>query len=310
MAGLNGVTAYDAIMALIVIFTTVHGFWKGATWQIAPIMSLVLGYMVAMPMSVSLAHYFGDPPQNRLFAMVAIYIGVAFVVYFAVRSFRAGIERAKMTEFDRHIGALLGALKGILLTLSITVILLIYSTSARELILKSESSTIAAKIINAIYPILPQAMHQILRPYLKQLDGELPLDLHDSDFENSLNNSVLPDQPSPLTPTQSGARRSPYDVNRTQRVPRSSQFDDESDDEYMPRTPRSNRRPINPDDEQIPRSSSRRDSATRSNRNYPGSDTAPRYTPDVERPQVVTPIPEEEDDPFLPGKSNQDSRPR
>ena len=61
----GGITVYDGVMALIVFFTMVHGFWKGATWQIAPIMSLVLGYMIAMPMSVTTAHYFGDPPQNR-----------------------------------------------------------------------------------------------------------------------------------------------------------------------------------------------------------------------------------------------------
>ena len=94
MTAIGGVTAYDGVMLLVVFFTTIHGFWKGATWQIAPIMSLVLGYMVAMPMSVTAAHYFGEPPQNRLFALVTIYIGVSLVVYLLVRSFRAGIDKA------------------------------------------------------------------------------------------------------------------------------------------------------------------------------------------------------------------------
>src|SRR5580693_4515957 len=110
----GGVTMYDGVMALVVIFATIHGYWKGATWQIAPIMSLVLGYMIAMPMSVTTAHYFGDPPQNRLYALVSIYIGVSLIVYLMVRSFRAGIDKAKLTEFDKHIGALLGLVKGLL----------------------------------------------------------------------------------------------------------------------------------------------------------------------------------------------------
>jgi uncharacterized membrane protein required for colicin V production len=163
-------TVYDGVMALIVFFTVVHGFWRGAVWQVAPIMSLVLGYMVAMPMSVTTAQYFGPPPTNRLFALVTIYILVSMVVYLTVRSFREGIDKAKLTEFDRHLGAILGGVKGVLVTLSATCILLIYFPMTRDMILKSESSTIAAQLISRIYPILPLAMHNILDPYLKQLD--------------------------------------------------------------------------------------------------------------------------------------------
>ena len=310
MTALGGVTAYDGVMALIVFFTTIHGFWKGATWQIAPIMSLVLGYMVAMPMSVTTAHWFGEPPQNRLFALVTIYIGVSLVVYLMVRSFRDGIDKAKLTEFDRHLGALLGALKGILLTLSITVVLLIYSTMARDIILKSESSTIAAKIINAVYPILPQAMHQLLRPYLHQLDGELPLDLHDSDSETLLNNTTLPKRGSPLTPTNSRARRVPIDdfapepTRRSRRV-----FNEEYDDDG--RAPaRPPRRSSTQPDERDPQNW-RHDSATRSNRRDPTEDRDVPVAPVLPKRRTPVPIPTaEDDDPFHQGNPDRYAQPR
>ena len=134
-------TAYDGVMAAIVLFTVVHGYFKGAAWQFAPIISLVLGYMIAMPMSVTMAHYFGPPPFNRLFALVTIYILVAITVYLAVRTFRAGVDKAKLTEIDRQLGAALGGVKGILLTLVATCALLIYFPQMRDVILKSESSS-------------------------------------------------------------------------------------------------------------------------------------------------------------------------
>jgi uncharacterized membrane protein required for colicin V production len=305
MAALGGVTAYDGVMALIVLFATVHGYWKGATWQIAPIMSLVLGYMVAMPMSVSTAHYFGDPPQNRLFALVTIYIGVSMVVYLLVRSFREGIEKAKLTEFDRHLGALLGALKGILLTLAITVILLIYSSIARDLILKSESSSIAAKIINAVYPILPKAMHQILSPYLRQLDRELPLNLNYSDDEGQINNTILPEKRSPLRPTNTSARQTLFDQFAPE--PRQSLISDEEedDDQGYPaaQPPRRLSTPV--DDFDSAGETRRRDSASR---------TVPRYTPEDQSDtrgsrRAMVPVPAEEDDPFVPADRNRYSRP-
>lgn len=179
-------TVYDGVMALIVLYTVVHGYFRGAAWQVAPIMSLVLGYMVAMPMSVTMAHYFGPPPLNRLFALVSIYILVSITVYLLVRSFREGVDKAKLTEVDRHLGAILGGIKGVLVTLVATCLLLIYFPQMRQTILQSESSSIAAKIISQIYPILPKAMHTILDPYLKKLDEQLPIELDDNDgFEGS-----------------------------------------------------------------------------------------------------------------------------
>lgn len=178
-------TVYDGVMALIVLFTVVHGYFRGAAWQVAPILSLVGGYMIAMPMSVTMAHYFGPPPLNRLFALVTIYILVAITVYLMVRTFREGVDKAKLTEVDRHIGALLGGLKGVLVTLVATCALLIYFPQMREVILQSESRSIASKIIGTIYPILPKAMHQILDPYLKKLEEQMPIDMEDDGFQGS-----------------------------------------------------------------------------------------------------------------------------
>ncbi len=290
----GGITVYDGVMALIVFFTTVHGFWKGATWQIAPIMSLVLGYMIAMPMSVTTAHYFGDPPQNRLFALVTIYIGVALVVYLMVRSFRAGIEKAKLTEFDRHIGALLGLVKGILLTLSTTVILLIYSATARDLILKSESSTIAAKIINAVYPILPQAMHQILRPYLSQLEGELPLNLPQSDTDGNPVYNTLPDHVTTLTPTTNSSARRASDDDYAPLPRRRTRTVVEEDDDGLPPAPLPRRRLTQSYDSE-PRSNRRLDSAASSNRRYLPDD---RELPDPPTRSTLAPTESDDDDPF------------
>lgn len=213
-------TVYDGVMALIVLYTVVHGYFRGAAWQVAPILSLVLGYMIAMPMSVTMAHYFGPPPLNRLFALVTIYILVSITVYLMIRTFREGVEKAKLTELDRHLGAIMGGVKGLLVTLVGTCMLLIYFPQMREVILQSESSSIAAKMISRVYPLLPNAMHTILDPYLKQLNNQLPIDFsHSSDgFEGGTSqpaprSSQVPAESSDdsfhLTPTASSPEFTP-----------------------------------------------------------------------------------------------------
>ncbi len=222
-------TPYDGVMAVIVLFTVIHGYFRGAAWQTAPIISLVLGYMIAMPMSVTMAHYFGPPPLNRLFALVTIYLLVAITVYLMVRSFREGVDKAKLTEVDRQLGAVLGGVKGVLLTLVATCALLIYIPPMREIILKSESSSIAAKIISQIYPILPKAMHTLLDPYLKKLEGQLPIDETGGDgFQSS--GPVAP-RSNPQPPSSSDD--SQFHLDPTAAIP-----------DIIPNAPRARRAPL------------------------------------------------------------------
>ena len=289
-------TIYDGVMGLIVLYTIVHGFWRGAAWQIAPIVSLVAGYMIAMPMSVTAAHYFGQPPLNRLFALVTIYILVSLTVYLFFRSFREGVEKAQLTEFDRHLGAILGGLKGVIVTLSATCILLIWFPPSRETILKSNSSTIASKLISTIYPVLPHAMHLILEPYLHKLGDQLPIELQDPHnapgFERATTTTSR-SQPKTLPRSQP---RQPLDDGRSRLQPTS--FDD--DDAAPVRRPRTAPQSPTP---RSPRMQEEDDFTLPARRN----NTAPRdYAPDdsfnpptTARP-IKTPVQRsaEEDDPF------------
>jgi len=168
------ITVYDGLMLLIVLVAVMQGAWRGMAWQVAPIASLVIGYIVSYPLSPQLAPYFGNPPLNRLWAMIAIYLMVSMVVYMVARSIRHSLERMRLVEFDRHLGAILGGVKGVLFTAVLTIGLVAVSDQAREIILKSESSTIAARLMNTISPILPTQLNDLVAPYVKNLNDHLP----------------------------------------------------------------------------------------------------------------------------------------
>ena len=275
---------YDGVMALIVVYTVVHGFWRGAAWQIAPIVSLVAGYMIAMPMSVTAAHWFGQPPLNRLFALVTIYLLVSLTVYLFFRSFREGVEKAKLTEFDRHFGAILGGLKGVLVTLSATCILLIYVPPAREIILKSESSSIASKLISTIYPVLPHAMHVLLEPYLHKLGDQLHLDLQDphgedDGFERSTTSVRRPQRSVPKTQPKRTRDDGEFQLEPTPQ--------DDGFEQPIQRSRQTSRTPTPRDDEFT--TPTRRD-------DYPSRE--PVTAPTTSRPKRPVPRSAAEDDPF------------
>jgi uncharacterized membrane protein required for colicin V production len=211
------ITIYDAIMLIVVIGMMIQGAYRGMIWQIAPIVSLVLGYIVAYPMSITAAPYFGQPPLNQLWAMIAIYAAVSLAVYLFMRSLRESFDRLKLTEFDRHLGGLLGLVKGALIAIVVTVGLISVSPQARDLILKSESSTIAARTVNTISPILPDALNALIRPYVQHLNDQLP-----------------PDQrnPWPIVNQRSAITSSTRTIARKEGLARPTRFDDE--DGYVP----------------------------------------------------------------------------
>lgn len=193
-------TVYDGVMLMIVLACVIQGAWRGMVWQIAPIASLVLGYVVAYPLSERLAPYFGQPPTNRLLAMVAIYLAVSLAVYLMVRSIRESLERMKLVEFDRHLGALLGGVKGVLFTIVLTIGLLTLSPQARPIILPSETRTIAARVMNTISPILPPAFNDMIRPYVEKL--------HEG-VSRETESTVVIEPPVVPSPRTSTARRDP-----------------------------------------------------------------------------------------------------
>ncbi|MHC5541953.1 CvpA family protein, partial [Singulisphaera rosea] len=75
-------TYYDVAMAAVVIAGMIWGAWRGITWQVASLASLVLGYTVAQPLSVQLAPKFpGEPVVARALAMLTIYAAVSCGVF-------------------------------------------------------------------------------------------------------------------------------------------------------------------------------------------------------------------------------------
>ena len=57
---------YDLLMILVLVATTMFGFWKGFAWQVASLASLVASYFISLKFSPQLAHFFGDSEPWKL----------------------------------------------------------------------------------------------------------------------------------------------------------------------------------------------------------------------------------------------------
>src|SRR5262249_30199428 len=164
----------DICMLVVLIAAALLGAWKGMAWQVASTASLVLSYLVALRFSAPLAHHFGQQaPLNRFIAMFVLYMGTSLAIWFAFRLVAGFIDRLRLREFDRQLGALFGAAKGVLLCVAITFFAVTLSERARTSVLHSRSGYMIALLLDRAQGVMPKELHDVLDPYLHKLEHEL-----------------------------------------------------------------------------------------------------------------------------------------
>jgi membrane protein required for colicin V production len=165
---------YDLVMLAVLGSATILGAWKGMAWQVASLSSLVLSYFAALRFSPIVAPYIHvSEPTNRFVAMLIVYLATSAAIWLLFRVVAGAIDRVKLKEFDRQVGGLFGAAKGVLWCVVITFFAVTMSPSAREMVLRSRSGYYIAVLIDRAEPVMPAEVRDVLRPYLERLDHEL-----------------------------------------------------------------------------------------------------------------------------------------
>ena len=168
--------SYDIIMLAVLVGCTLYGGVKGMAWQVASLTSLVLSYFVALGFSDQLAPHIGmDPPLNRIAAMLVLYVGSSAAVWVAFRLVAKFIDRVKLKEFDRQLGALFGAAKGMLLCVLVTLFsVALLGDTQRQAICNSKSGYYIAMFLDRADVMIPRELHDVLAPYLDRFDRSVP----------------------------------------------------------------------------------------------------------------------------------------
>jgi membrane protein required for colicin V production len=177
------IQGYDLLMLVILVLAGVFGAWKGLAWQVASIASLVISCIVAVRFSAQVAPYiYGQAPWNRFLAMLILFLITSLAVWLLFRFVAGFIDRLKLKEFDRQMGALFGVAKGVLFCLVITFFAVTLAEGSRQAVLNSHSGKFTAKLLQKATPVMPQEVRDVLGKYIDE-------------FERKLDPNTLPSQP-------------------------------------------------------------------------------------------------------------------
>lgn len=160
-------------MAVVLIGAMLFGAVKGFAWQLASIASIVVSYAVAYhyrePFSQNIH---ATPPWNRFLAMLILFVGTSLVIWVGFRMISGTIDRMKLKEFDRQVGALFGLGKGAILCTLITLFAVtLFGESTKAAIVESRSGRWIAQLLDQSDAIMPEELAPVVRPYLDQFDS-------------------------------------------------------------------------------------------------------------------------------------------
>jgi membrane protein required for colicin V production len=169
------VQAYDLIMLIVLGMATIFGAIKGFAWQVASLASIVVSYIVAYRYRFDVAEMIeAKPPWNQFLAMLILYIGTSFVIWVGFRLTSGMIDKVRLKEFDRHLGAAFGLAKGVIFCLLITMFAMsLLGPQQQAAICQSKSGYFIATALDRGVGILPQEIHDVVGPYLANLDDKL-----------------------------------------------------------------------------------------------------------------------------------------
>src|SRR5579863_10257347 len=129
---------YDLITLIILMYSMFRGAMKGIVWQLATIAALLMCFFFAGTGSMILAPFIRvEEPLNRWIAMFVLYLIFSFISFGVARGLHEMIEKMKIEALDRHLGAILGLVKGGMFSIFLTFFLVTLSHAARETVINS-----------------------------------------------------------------------------------------------------------------------------------------------------------------------------
>lgn len=175
--------AYDIVMIVVLVGTTLFGAYKGLAWQLASVGAIVASYFVAVNFRGSVATMIdATPPWNMFLAMLILYVGTSFVIWIGFRYVSNILDRMKLKEFDRQLGGLVGFAKGVLFCVIITLFAVtLLGEAHRRAIVGSRSGYYIAVVLDKSHSVMPEELHDVLHPYVHVLDERVDHSGHDHD---------------------------------------------------------------------------------------------------------------------------------
>ena len=179
----------DLVALAILLYCAVKGASRGLLSQLSWVIALLLCFKFSGTLAPKIEPMIGvAPPLKQWLAMLAVYVGLCGVSFVVAGMLSSWMAKAKIIDFDKHLGGILGFVKGVIICMTIMFFAITMSVPMREIVSQTYSGYAAAIILhNSRYliPLLPENavptvrnvidnFNKSLQPGMDELSGATP----------------------------------------------------------------------------------------------------------------------------------------
>jgi len=181
----------DLVMLGVLLFCAVRGASRGLLSQLSWVIALLLCFKFSGTLAPAIEPMIGvDPPLKQWLAMLAVYVGLCGVSFVVAGMLSSWMAKAKIIDFDKHLGGILGFVKGVVICMTVMFFAITMSPPMRQIVSQTYSGYAAALILHNskyIIPLLPENaiptvqnvidnFNKSLQPGTDELIGATPSD--------------------------------------------------------------------------------------------------------------------------------------
>jgi len=158
LRGIYLINTLDIIFLSIISLTTLLGLWKGLTRQFFGIGGVAAGYIASMKLYEPAARLFtnSDSGVARIISFISIFLLCKLVVSHGAWAIRRIFRRFSLGKVSRAGGASLGFLKGLIIVIILTLVLLAFIPADSSLLTESATLPYLASLPKISMSVVPE----------------------------------------------------------------------------------------------------------------------------------------------------------
>jgi membrane protein required for colicin V production len=188
---MNSHQIVDIVVLAVLLYCMVKGASRGLLSQLAWVIALLLCFKFSGTLAPAIEPMIGvAPPLKQWIAMLVVYVGLCGVSFVAAGMLSSWMEKARVIDFDKHLGGVLGLIKGVIICMTGLFFAITMSEPMRLIVSKTYSGLATAHILNLsqhVIPMLPEhtvptvqnvidEFNRRLQPVGDDLNGATPSD--------------------------------------------------------------------------------------------------------------------------------------
>ncbi|MDR2756413.1 MAG: CvpA family protein [Planctomycetaceae bacterium] len=183
-------SVFDLVIFAVLIAFAFRGWMTGMVAQIVSVGSLAVSWIVASRFAFLIAPSIpAEEPWNNIGAMIVLFIITFFAVRLAHQYLEKKIKDWNLAKWNRHLGGLLGLLKGLIVCMVLTFFGVMLSEPTREIVFKSKSGNYLTRLIEKTETFIPPDSCELLQQQFERFNAQINA--------NSINGAETPADLSP-----------------------------------------------------------------------------------------------------------------